>query len=233
MTQPVPFLAPPVLDHLSWHSLNGPHAHLAEVHGRARRYHPDFAAYSALHPDRDARAWRDLATLAGPGVEVVLAGAPFTPPPGWVVSRVGNAVQLVADASPGRPDSEAVLLGPDHAPEIAALIERTRPGPWRPRTVELGRYLGIRRHGQLVAMAGERVRVPGWTEISAVCTDPAFRGQGLAARLVSAVVHSIRARGDEVLLHTGVDNAPARRLYERLGFRVRRETVFLRLVTPS
>ncbi len=221
------------LDNLAWHALNGPQRDLAEAHGRARRYHPDFAAYSALPLDRDQAAWRDLAALAGPGQEVVLAGAPFELPAGWAVSRIGNAVQLVAADFPGEPDAEAVLLGPDDAPAIAGLIERTRPGPWRSRTVEIGRYLGIRQDGELVAMAGERVRVPGWTEVSAVCTAPQARGQGLAARLVSAVVHGIRERGEEVLLHTGVDNAPARRLYQRLGFQVRRETVFVRLVTPA
>jgi predicted GNAT family acetyltransferase len=106
------------------------------------------------------------------------------------------------------------------------LVRRTRPGPFEKRTYLLGGYLGIRRGGALVAMAGERMHPPGWTEISAVCTDPAQRGQGLAARLTLAVAAGIRDRGDVPFLHTGADNAPAIRLYEVLGFTLRRETSF-------
>ncbi|GAA4584688.1 hypothetical protein GCM10023194_25190 [Planotetraspora phitsanulokensis] len=98
----------------------------------------------------------------------------------------------------GAPDGEAVRLTAVDAPELLNLAERTRPGPFLPRTVELGTYLGIRRHGTLVAMAGERLHPTGWTEISAVCTDAAFRGQGLASRLILAVAASIRPRGDSV-----------------------------------
>lgn len=79
------------------------------------------------------------------------------------------------------------MLGPDDVPEILGLVDRAQPGPFRKRTIELGTYLGIRRDGELIAMAGERMRPPGWTEISAVCTDPAYRGQGLATRLIRAV----------------------------------------------
>nr|WP_308113589.1 GNAT family N-acetyltransferase [Kineosporia corallincola] len=188
--------------------------------------------YSALPDKNDPQAWRDLAALAGPGSEVVLTGVAFGTPPGWPVNRIAQAVQMVAETRTGADDPEAVRLGPDDVDEITALIGRARPGPWRPRTIELGRYLGIRRQGRLVALAGERVRLPGWTELSAVCTDEPFRGQGLAARLVGAVVHGIQARGDRALLHTGATNATAIRLYERLGFVQRRETVFARLVVP-
>ncbi len=69
-------------------------------------------------------------------------------------------------------------------------------------------------------------RRPGWTEISAVCTDPAHRGQGLATRLVRAVADGIRARGETPFLHTAASNATAIRLYESIGFRLRRATMF-------
>jgi predicted GNAT family acetyltransferase len=75
-------------------------------------------------------------------------------------------------------------------------------------------------------MAGERMRPPGFTEISAVCTDPAYRGQGLAGRLVRAVAAGIRARGDVPFLHAAADNVTGIRLYERLGFALRREILF-------
>ena len=98
---------------------------------------------------------------------------------------------------------------------------------------DLGGYLGIRSDGRLVAMAGHRFRPAGWTEISAVCTDPAYRGRGLASRLVRAVAHGIVARDDRVLLHTAATNVDAIRLYERMGFVLRRQTTFAALRSPA
>ena len=117
-------------------------------------------------------------------------------------------------------------------PEILDLVARTQPGPFRPRTIELGTYLGIRRDGALVAMAGERLHPQGWTEISAVCTDPAYRGQGLATRLVSAVGAGIADRGDRVLLHAAAHNVTAIGLYLSIGFRLRRVTTFNSVTVP-
>ncbi|GMA85333.1 hypothetical protein GCM10025868_05830 [Angustibacter aerolatus] len=124
------------------------------------------------------------------------------------------------------PDPDAVRLTAADVPEMLALVERTRPGPFLPRTIEMGTYLGVRREGRLVAMAGERLHPPGWTEISAVCTDESARGQGLATRLVLAVAHGIRERGETPFLHAAGDNTNAIRLYESLGFRLRRRTTF-------
>jgi ribosomal protein S18 acetylase RimI-like enzyme len=151
-------------------------------------------------------------------------GAP--PPPDWEVLGLGEGVQLVADSLDARPDDEAVTLGPGDVPAILRLVERTKPGPFLPRTIELGRYLGIRRGGELVAMAGERLRPPGWTEISAVCTDPAWRGHGFASRLTGAVAAGIVARGDAPFLHAIATNVTAIRLYKELGFTHRRDIQF-------
>lgn len=129
------------------------------------------------------------------------------------------------------PDAEAVRLGPADVPEMLDLVARTRPGPFLPRTVELGTYLGIRREGTLVAMAG-RLHPPGWTEISGVCTDASVRGQGLASRLVRAVAYGIRERGETPFLHTSAANAVAIRLYESLGFQLRAHPEFLSALAP-
>ncbi|MFD9074916.1 GNAT family N-acetyltransferase, partial [Streptomyces lasiicapitis] len=104
---------------------------------------------------------------------------------------------------------------------------------FRERTIELGTYLGIRHEGALVAMAGERLHPPGWTEISAVCTDPAHRGRGLASRLVLAVAYGIRERGETPFLHTAARNTGAIRLYESLGFRLRRHIPFRAARVPG
>jgi predicted GNAT family acetyltransferase len=109
---------------------------------------------------------------------------------------------------------------------MLALIARTRPGPFLTRTIEMGAYLGLRCDGVLIAMAGERLRPAGWTEISAVCTDSAFRGQGIGTRLVQAVAMAIRERGERPFLHASASNETAIRLYQSLGFELRRTVTF-------
>jgi predicted GNAT family acetyltransferase len=109
------------------------------------------------------------------------------------------------------------------APEMLALTELTHPGPFGKRTGELGLYLGIRREGRLAAMAGERLRMPGYTEVSAVCTHPDYQGQGFAAVLVAAVVARMRRRSERPFLHVRPENKRAIELYQRLGFTIRRQ----------
>jgi ribosomal protein S18 acetylase RimI-like enzyme len=215
-----------VLDNAVWVSLHGAHTRFAEVNGLAARYHPDVAPFHALADPDDPQAWKDLADLVGPAVEIAVAGGPGRPFPGWMITHRVAGVQLVDEALEAAPDPAAVTLGPADVPEMLALVARNQPGPFRPRTVELGTYLGLRHDGALIAMAGERLHPSGWTEISAVCTDRAYRGQGLATRLVRAVAAGIRARGETPFLHTGEANAPAIRLYESIGFRLRRHTLF-------
>ncbi|MFJ2211655.1 GNAT family N-acetyltransferase [Streptomyces sp. NPDC101062] len=214
-------------------ALTGPHAHVAERYGALLRYPADMAPWLALPADPDETDWADVAAFAGPGGALALAGFAGAPPAGWEITFQGDGVQMVDAGLAAKPDEEAVRLGPADVPEILDLIERTRPGPFFTRTVELGTYLGIRRGGALVAMAGERMRPPGWTEISAVCTDPEFRGQGLAARLVLAVADGIRSRGETPFLHAAADNTNAVRLYESLGFRLRRPMKFLGVQVPA
>jgi predicted GNAT family acetyltransferase len=123
-------------------------------------------------------------------------------------------------------DTEVLSLTHSDVPEMLGLIARAQPGPFLSRTIELGTYLGVRREGALVAMAGERMRTPGWTEISAVCTDEAYRGQGLASRLVNLLAAGIHGRGDKPFLHVAATNTDAVRLYESLGFTHRARLTF-------
>ncbi|GGJ06042.1 GNAT family N-acetyltransferase [Streptomyces brasiliensis] len=229
----VPADAPHILDNPALASLTGPHAGFAERRGRVLRYPVDVSPWLALPDGPDADDWADLAALAGPGAEVPLPGFRGEVPDGWEITFRVEGVQLVDDGLAAAPDAEAVRLGPDDVPEMLDLVGRTRPGPFLPRTIELGTYLGIRRDGALVAMAGERLHPPGWTEISAVCTDSAYRGEGLATRLIRAVAHGIRERGETPFLHTGAGNTNAIRLYESLGFRLRRRTAFLAARAPQ
>ncbi|MFE4829476.1 GNAT family N-acetyltransferase [Streptomyces sp. NPDC056672] len=214
-------------------ALTGPHAHFAERRGRLLRYPTEVSLWAALPEDPGARDWADAAALAGPGGSLGLVGFDGPAPDGWEVTFRADGVQLVDAGVAAAPDPETVRLGPADVPEMLDLVERTQPGPFLSRTVEMGTYLGIRREGALVAMAGERMRPTGWSEISAVCTAPEFRGQGLAARLVLAVAHEIRARGETPFLHAAASNTNAIRLYESLGFRLRKETAFLAVRVPE
>ncbi|MEV1047816.1 GNAT family N-acetyltransferase [Streptomyces sp. NPDC049916] len=220
------------MDNPARSSLTGPHAHFAERRGRILRYPVDVSPWLALPDAPDAQDWDDVASLAGPGVPVTLT-AFREPPPDWEIVFHAEGVQLVDASVVAEPDPEAVRLGPADVPEMLDLVARTRPGPFLPRTVEMGAYLGIRRNGALVAMAGERLHPPGWTEISGVCTDESVRGQGLASRLVLAVAHGIRERGETPFLHAAGSNTGAIRLYESLGFRLRRRTQFLSALPPA
>ncbi len=223
-----------VLDSAVWAALTGPHHHrFAEIRGQAARYHPDVAPFVTVSAQADEGVWDDLAGLVGPGAVFALTGTSLTPPEHWEVVMRAPGVQLVDTALRAEPDPEAVRLTAADVPEILDLIDRTRPGPFLPRTVELGTYLGIRRGGALVAMAGERLHPPGWTEISAVCTDPAHRGQGLATRLVRAVAAGIRERGETPFLHAAATNTSAIRLYESIGFTLRRHTTFSAVRVPD
>jgi ribosomal protein S18 acetylase RimI-like enzyme len=215
------------LDNPVLRSLTGPHRHLARTQGRATRYPADVSPFCALPDEPDAADWADAARLVAPGEFVLFPALRATPPPAdWEALGLGEGVQLVADGLDPRPDDEAVTLGPADVPDMLRLAERTKPGPFLPRTIELGTYLGIRRDGELVAMAGERLRPPGWTEVSAVCTDPAWRGHGFASRLTRAVAAGIIARDDTPFLHAIATNATAIRLYKDLGFTHRRDIQF-------
>jgi ribosomal protein S18 acetylase RimI-like enzyme len=215
------------LDNPIWHSLVGAHAPLARGAGCARRYPPEVSPFVGLSDAADDRAWRDLADLLVPAESAVVAADPLQVPADWARVMSLDGVQMIAGLGlVGAPDEEAEALGAADVEEMLDLVARTQPGPFGPQTYRMGRYLGIRRGGTLIAMAGERLRPPGWTEISAVCTDPAFRGQGLAARVVNAVCAGIVHRGERPLLHVLASNRSAIALYERLGFIVRRSARF-------
>lgn len=228
--------APDTLDEPVAAALLGPHAHLARRVGRAASYDRAVATFSAVPLDPSRQDWDDLAALLGAGRFADLFSLPVTPPADWQPAfrldgfqMIGDAVALASVA--GDPSVEE--LTSDDVPAMLALVERTRPGPFWDRTIEMGRYVGIRDgSGRLVAMAGERLRLPGFTEVSAVCTAPEARGRGLAELLVRDVAARIVERGEQPFLHVAASNTGAIRLYERLGFAVRRQVVFHGYRTP-
>ncbi|MET9027923.1 GNAT family N-acetyltransferase [Nocardia sp. NPDC004168] len=214
-------------------SLRGEHRRFAGWVGRIGRYDPEVARFVGHPPVLDERDWADLATLLGPGGSTALRGYGHVPPDGWTVLNHMDSVQMDGTALRVAHDPELERLTAAAVPEILELIARTQPGPFAPRTIEMGTYLGLRVDGRLVAMAGERMHPPGWTEISAVCTDGGFRGRGFATRLVRAVGAGIRARGETPFLHASAGNTSAIHLYETLGFTLRKRSKLTVVQAPA
>ncbi|WP_424809571.1 GNAT family N-acetyltransferase [Rhodococcus sp. 27YEA15] len=213
-------------------SLRGHHARFAHWVGRVARYDSTVAPFVGHPPELDDQDWDDLHTLIGPGGITGLRGFGHQLPTGWTALDHFGSVQMDGSALEVAVDPQARVLGTEDVPEILALIERAKPGPFLPRTIEMGTYYGIHVDGALVAMAGERMHPPGWTEISAVCTDSAFRGRGLGTRLVRTVAAGIRDRGERPFLHAVQSNTNAIRLYESLGFTLRKSSQLTRVQAP-
>jgi ribosomal protein S18 acetylase RimI-like enzyme len=214
-----------VLDDPVGQSLLGRHAHLARRAGNTATYQAGVARFSAMPASPTGSDWDDLAMLLGRGAVADLFTAEVTPPPDWALVFESPGVQMVLDRPLTAPVS-ADLLGPDDVTDMLALVEEARPGPFGGRTIEMGAFYGVRENGVLVAMAGERLKPPGSTEISAVCTAPEARGRGLGTRLIQAAATRILARGEHPFLHVLARNTGAIRLYEHLGFVVRRPARF-------
>ena len=212
------------LDNPFWFSLVGPQQAWSQGNDLARRYPPEVAPFAALR-EPSPEAWAALAGLLEPAEGVALFGPElYQPPGGWTTLTTFPILQLIygGAALPARsPAAEPVLLRPEDTAAMQALVGLTRPGPFAPRTPELGEYFGVWESGQLIAMAGERARLPGYGEVSAVCVHPQAQGRGLGAAVVGRVVNGILERGEMPFLHVALDNAAARRLYLRLGFEER------------
>jgi len=212
-----------VLDRPVWESLAARHMELSEGGPLAKRYLPDVNLFASARDD-SAQALDALAELVKRDQHVYVLQVPeIAIPKGLRATKTALGVQMAA-TRPIRPDSgsEAILpLGDADAPEMLALAQLTQPGPFLARTHVMGHFIGIRIDGRLAAMAGERMHVPGYTELSGVCTHPDFRGRGFARRLSGTVSAMIEARGETPFLHAWKDNHSAIALYEKLGFRWR------------
>lgn len=212
-----------MLDRPIWSALSTRHRHLSLGSALARRYVKDVNLFAAAADDSPA-ALGALAHLVQPGEHVFVLQVPqILMPAGLSSIKAGAGVQMIATrplrAAPA--DEALVELTDADAPEMLALARLTEPGPFLARTHAMGRFLGIRIDGRLAAMAGERFRFPGYTEVSGVCTHPDFRHRGLARRLSTAVAAHIESRGERPFLHAWITNRPAIALYESLGFEIR------------
>lgn len=209
------------LDNPVWHALTGPQANVAEGTDRARRYQPEYSVFAALPDDPDARAWAELATVIGPDGTAILVPR-VEPPTHWECLGTFAVHQMVAERAVPVPQAASVVaLGPADVKAMNSLITAAQPGPWVERTHELGAFFGIRVDGTLVAMAGQRMRLPTATEISAVATHPDGRGRGYAAAVTAACLNAIVDVDRQPFLHVMHTNESAIRVYEGLGFAIR------------
>lgn len=213
-------MTPAALNNPIWSALVSAQSHFAIGGPLAKRYPAEVAPFIAT-PETSAAAARALAELVSPGEIVNIVGVTPQLDTGWEVLATGNIVQMIwrPDAQVPKVDaSDVAALTDADAPDMLALTALVFPGYFRRRTPEMGEYFGIRQDGRFAAMAGERMKLHGYEEISAVCTHPDFTGRGYAARLINLLVVKQLQRGITPFLHVNETNARARSLYVRLGF---------------
>jgi ribosomal protein S18 acetylase RimI-like enzyme len=210
-----------LLDNPIWHALSTEQRALAQGNGLAKRFPSDVAPFGGLI-DQSAAAYEALEEILPGAVTALFLDAEPTLPSNWEMVHSGEMYQMICEA-PAHLDERQIFreLTKADVPGMLALTELTEPGPFLPRTIELGAYLGVHDAGSLVAMAGERLHLTGFTEISAVCTHPQYRGRGYGNALLSALISRITQRGETPILHVRTENLTAVRLYEKLGFHVR------------
>ncbi|MEM8572747.1 MAG: GNAT family N-acetyltransferase [Pseudomonadota bacterium] len=220
------------LDRPAWAALSTRQQHLSQAFRSARAFDRRIAQFAATDPDaRDPNA--DLAALIKERMEgVVLMQADAVPVcPCLRVQETFSGVQMIASRPvPEDNHSEIEPLAPPDLPGILTLVALAKPGPFKRQTLQTGAYVGVKANGHLIAMAGERMRLPGLTEISAVCVHPRHRGKGLARALTCYVARMIEDRGETPFLHTYATNHKAIALYGSLGFKLRSKMHITRVV---
>jgi ribosomal protein S18 acetylase RimI-like enzyme len=209
-----------LLNNVIWNALSTDQSYLAEGSHLAKRFPWDVSPFGAIQTQSPS-AYEALGNLLSGDTVAICFDAKPALPPGWTTRISLDVYQMTYEGPPIVP-SNIVMRRLTHAdvPAMLALTKLTEPGPFLPRTIDLGAYYGIHDSETLVALAGERFRLTGFTEVSAVCTHPGFRGRGYGNALMSKVMSGIMNRGETPFLHVKTDN-PAVALYQKLGFQIR------------
>jgi GNAT superfamily N-acetyltransferase len=209
-----------LLNNPIWNALCTAQSYLAQSNHLARRFPRDVAPFGAMKAQSPSEYEALGQILSGDTAALFLDSKPVLPAD-WTMRISGDMYQMTFEAPPpAKPNQVIRKLTQNDVPGMLALTRLTEPGPFLPRTIELGAYYGIHESGTLVAMAGERLHLTGFTEVSAVCTHPNFRGRGYGNALMSLVISGILSRGETPFLHVKTDN-PAIALYQKLGFQIR------------
>jgi ribosomal protein S18 acetylase RimI-like enzyme len=224
-----------LLDNPIWNALTTVRAPYSEGGELARRFVPEIGPLAGIR-EQSPEAYAALGEMLPPGeVAALFLDSEPDVPTGWRLHLHKPGDQMVFEGELEAPavDLRIESLGEADVAEMLELTALTDPGPFRKRTIELGGFLGIRKDGRLAAMAGQRLALPGFTEVSAVCTHPDFRGRGYARALVTVVARKIRERGETPMLHAFSSNASAIRVYEALGFALRRRLDIVVVSPPA
>jgi ribosomal protein S18 acetylase RimI-like enzyme len=218
----MPMLGDHPLDQPVWNALGTRQARFNISSSSVRRFPADVALFAAV-PDSSDASYAALAAEIPAGViAALLTREPILQLPGdFDIVRSLAVEKMVATTVSFKSSVDPARLGTDDVPSMSELVARTNPGPFGPRTIELGAYIGIKSGQRLLAMAGERMKIDGFTEISAVCTDPDVRGRGYARQLIQHLCAEIVDRDEIPFLHVVRENTAAISLYETLGFRRR------------
>ncbi len=209
-----------LLNNPIWNALSTDQSYLAQGNHLARRFPREIAPFASMKTQSPSE-YDALAQILNGDIVALFLDSPPVLPADWTIPISGDMYQMTFEAPPPTQPTQAIRkLTLADVPEMLALTRLTEPGPFLPRTIELGAYYGIHESGALVAMAGERLHLTGFTEVSAVCTHPDFRGRGYGNALMSVVISGIMHRGETPFLHVKTTN-PAIALYKKLGFQIR------------
>jgi GNAT superfamily N-acetyltransferase len=209
-----------LLNNPIWNALSTDQSYLAQTNHLAKRFPRDVAPFGAIETQSPSE-YEALAQVLDGDTAALFLDTPPVLPADWTMRMTGDMYQMTFEAPPpAKPNQDIRKLTQADVPDMLELTRLTEPGPFLPRTIELGAYYGIHESGSLVAMAGERLRLTGFTEVSAVCTHPNSRGRGYGNALMSVVISGIMNRGETPFLHVRTDN-PAITLYKELGFQTR------------
>lgn len=222
------------LDRPIWSTLTSRQAPLALGDARALRFDPAYALFgAAADASPDSQAALAALNISPNGMGLVETGD-MPPPPGARVRSAALCVQMTASAlTAGGREIRFESLGEEDAADMLALATLTVPGPFFEKTHRLGDFIGVKQDGRLIAMAGERMKPDGFTEVSCVCTHPDHRGLGHAGALMRVVTQRILERGEQAFLHAYAANTATIALYETLGFRVRTTVTYTVLDGPG
>ncbi len=211
-----------LLDNVIWNALTTNHQHLAIKGEKVVRYQPDVFMGVGLQGNEPGE-FGELRDLVSIDETIAVIGAIPQKIDGWEVTHSEPVLQMICEELKPIGGIDTISLTVDDVPEMLDLVSLTHPGPFLSRTIEMGEYIGLRQDNQLAAMAGERMHLPGFCEISAVCTRPEYRGRGYGGALTTMIAERILARKETPFLHVFPPNKAARELYKRLGFRLRKE----------
>ncbi len=211
------------LDNLGWISLTGNHRHLGIIGEKAAIYDPQVSSFAGLK-EESKEAWSELTELAPPGVPLAIGRVLRNPPEkqkGFTIEQRGNAIQMIIEEPIPFKEMEFETLTETDVPQMMELMKLTEATDLMPRTIEMGRYIGLKDDGKLMAMGGERLHSDGYVEISAIGTHPDYRRRGLGKAITATLTNEILMRGELPFLHVWEGNEPAYRLYKKLGYETR------------